>query len=71
MMKSKLLNSLILAALAAPGVTMAADAPVGPTLSSILDASGVSLSGDIDFSYSRLSGTGQFVTGGLNDRVFD
>ena len=68
MMKSKLLNSLILAALAVPGVAMAADAP---TLSSILDASGVSLSGDIDYSYSHLSGTGQFASGGLNDRVFD
>ena len=71
MMKSKLLNSLILAALAAPGVALAADAPTVPTLSSILDASGVSLTGDIDFSYSRLAGTGQFVTGGFNDRVFD
>jgi hypothetical protein len=68
MMKSKLLNSLILAALAVPGVAMAADVP---TLSSVLDASGISLSGDIDFSYSKLSGTGQFATGGLNDRVFD
>src|ERR1039457_2569732 len=76
MMKSKFLNSLILAALAVPGVAMAADAPAAapaPTLSSILDASGVSLSGDMDFSYSRLSGTGQFATGvgALNDRVFD
>jgi len=72
-MKSKFLNSLILAALAVPGVAMAADAPAAPTLSSILDASGVSLSGDMDFSYSRLSGTGQFATGvgALNDRVFD
>lgn len=71
MMKSKLLNSLILAALAVPGVALAAAAPAAPTLSSILDASGVSLSGDMDFSYSRLSGTGQFASGGPNDRVFD
>ena len=71
MMKSKLLNSLILAALAAPGVAMAADAaPAAPTLSSVLDASGVSISGDIDISYSKLSGTGVF-TSGTNDRVFD
>ena len=69
-MKSKLLNSLILAALAAPGVALAAAAPAAPTLSSVLDASGVSLSGDIDFSYSKLSGTGAF-TSGTNDRVFD
>ena len=71
MMKSKLLNSLILAALAAPGVALAAAVPAAPTLSSILDASGVSLSGDMDFSYSHLSGTGAFNTGGFNDRVFD
>jgi uncharacterized protein (TIGR02001 family) len=32
MMKSKLLNSLILAALAAPGVAMAADAPAAPAV---------------------------------------
>lgn len=67
MMKSKYLNALILTALGVPGVAMAADVP---TLSSILDASGVSLSGDMDFSYSRLAGTGQF-TSGTNDRVFD
>ncbi len=72
MMKSKLLNSLILAALAAPGVAMAADAaPAGPTLSSVLDASGVSLSGDMDISYSHLSGSGQFAGTTTNDRVFD
>ncbi len=70
MMKNKLLNSLILTALAAPGLAMAADAPAAPTLSSVLDASGVSITGDMDFSYSHLSGTGQF-TSGINDRVFD
>jgi Putative beta-barrel porin-2, OmpL-like. bbp2 len=73
MMKSKLLNSLLLAALAVPGVAMAADAPAKPavpTLSDVLDASGVSLSGDIDYSYNHLSGTGVF-TSGTNDRVFD
>jgi hypothetical protein len=70
MMKSKLLNSLILTALAAPGLAMAADAPAAPTLSSVLDASGVSITGDIDFSYSHLSSTGTF-TSGVNNRVFD
>jgi hypothetical protein len=74
MMKRNLLNSLILAALAVPGVALAADAPAAapavPTLSSILDASGISVTGDLDFSYSSLSGTGQF-TSGTNDRVFD
>ncbi|MGB8076462.1 MAG: outer membrane beta-barrel protein, partial [Gallionella sp.] len=76
MMKNKLLNSLILAAFAVPGVAIAADAaPAGPTLSSVLDASGVSITGDIDVSYSHLSGTGTFIPGllgaGPNDRVFD
>ncbi len=56
MLKKKLLNSLILTALTAPGLVMAADAPAVPTLSAILDASGVSVSGDIDVSYSKLSG---------------
>ena len=70
MMKNKLLNSLILAALAAPGLAMAADAPAAPTLSSVLDASGVSITGDIDLSYSHLSSTGAF-TSGVNNRVFD
>lgn len=73
-MKRNLLNSLILAALAVPGVALAADAPAAapavPTLSSILDASGISVTGDLDFSYSSLSGTGQF-TSGTNNRVFD
>jgi Putative beta-barrel porin-2, OmpL-like. bbp2 len=77
MMKSKLLNSMLLAALAAPGVAMAADAPAAiatpaaPTLSAILDASGISVTGDLDFSYSSLSGTGQFQGTTTNDRVFD
>ena len=71
MFKNKLLNSLVLAALAAPGFAMAADAPAAPTLSSILDASGVSVTGDIDLSYSKLSGTGQFAGTTTNDRVFD
>lgn len=78
MMKNKLLNSLILAAFAVPGVAMAADAaPAGPTLSSILDASGVSITGDIDISYNHLSSSGYFVdptthiATGFNSRVFD
>lgn len=70
MMKNKLLNSLILTALAAPGLAMAADAPAAPTLSSVLDASGVSITGDIDLSYSHLSSNGTF-TSGINNRVFD
>jgi hypothetical protein len=73
MLKNKLLYTLILTALSAPGLALAADAPAAPaapTLSSVLDASGISLSGDIDYSYSALSGKGQF-TSGTNNRVFD
>ncbi len=67
-------NTLLLAALAAafamPVYAADAPAPAGPTLSSVLDASGISVSGDIDTSYNHLSGTGKF-TSGTNDRVFD
>ena len=66
MMKSKLLNSLILAALAAPGVANAA----APTLSEVLDASGVSLTGYIDTGYTSMNSTGLFTAGGAT-RVFD
>ena len=83
MMKNKLLNSLILAALAAPGLAMAADAPAvtdpatphmampsTPTFGNVLDASGVSINGYLDTAYSHLSGTGLFTSGTAN-RVFD
>jgi hypothetical protein len=67
MMKSKLLNSLILAALAAPVVANAAV----PTLTEVLDASGVSLTGYIDTGYTNINSTGLFVGGTTNTRVFD
>ena len=72
MFKNKLLYTLILSALSVPAMadTPAPTAPVAPTLSAILDASGISVTGDLDFSYSALSGKGQF-TSGTNDRVFD
>ncbi|HMC12962.1 MAG TPA: outer membrane beta-barrel protein [Gallionellaceae bacterium] len=76
MLNPKLLNpKLLVAALTALfAVPAFADpapaAPAGPTLSSVLDASGISLSGDIDVSYNHLSGAGKF-TSGTNDRVFD
>jgi hypothetical protein len=66
MMKRKLLNSLILAALAAPVLANAAV----PTLTEVLDASGVSLTGYIDTGYTSLNSTGLFTTGGAT-RVFD
>lgn len=68
MMKSKLLNSLILAALAAP---ILANAAV-PTLTEVLDASGVSLTGYIDTGYTSLNSTGLFTGApGTATRVFD
>lgn len=69
MQKRKLLVAVLSTLFAAPALAET-PAPAVPTLSSILDASGISLSGDIDFSYNHLSGTGQF-TSGTNDRVFD
>ena len=66
-MKRNLLNSLILSALATPGVAMAANTP---TLGDVLDASGISMNGYVDAAYSYLSSTGKF-TSGTNNRVFD
>ncbi len=73
MFKNKLLYTLILSAFSVPAMadTPAPAAPVAPTLSAILDASGISVTGDLDFSYSSLSGTGQFQGTTTNNRVFD
>lgn len=69
MQKRKLLVVALASLFAVPALAET-PAPAAPTLSSVLDASGISMSGDIDFAYSHLSGTGQF-TSGVNDRVFD
>jgi Putative beta-barrel porin-2, OmpL-like. bbp2 len=71
MQKPKLLVAALTTLFAVPVLADPAPAaPAAPTLSSVLDASGISLSGDIDLSYSHLSGAGKF-TDGTNDRVFD
>lgn len=75
MLKNKSLYTLILASLSVPAMAdtpapAPVSAPTAPLLSSILDASGISVTGDLDTSYSLLSGKGQF-TSGTNDRVFD
>jgi hypothetical protein len=70
MQKNKLLLAALASAFALPVYAADAPAPTGPTLSSVLDASGISVTGDIDTSFSSLSGKGQF-TSGTNDRVFD
>lgn len=77
-MKLKLTVLATLAALS--GGAYAADAPV-PTLSQVLDASGISLSGYMDFAYNKMNSTGLFVnaapntatTAGTagNSRIFD
>lgn len=83
-MKRHLLNTLILAASIVPSVVMAADAPANmnmpaPTVSDILDASGIAVSGYLDVAYNKMSSTGLFVgtagplPGGFlgNSRIFD
>jgi hypothetical protein len=44
--------------------------PAAPSLSDVLDASGIAVSGYLDTSYSHLSGDGVFTSGAAN-RVFD
>jgi hypothetical protein len=48
--------------------------PAVPTLGQVMEATGISVNGYIDTSYTYLSGTGKFadpVTGGTPNRVFD
>ena len=66
---NKLTSSLILAGvISVPSVAMA-DGKV-PTLSDVLGASGVTMSGYIDAGYTNMDSTGLFTTGGAT-RVFD
>ncbi len=78
-MKKKLSVTAVLATLSAGA--FAADAPASvPTLSQVLDASGVSISGYMDMAYNSMNTTGLFVNapagpvvGGMpgNSRIFD
>ena len=81
-MKRHLLNTLILAASIVPSVVMAVDAPAkmpAPTVSDILDASGITVSGYLDVAYNKMNSTGLFVgstgplSGGVlgNSRILD
>ncbi len=82
-MKRHLLKTLILAATIIPSVVMAADASTkmpAPTVSDILDASGITVSGYLDVAYNKMNSTGLFfnavpgpVSSGLtgNSRIFD
>lgn len=75
MFKNKLM--LALASLGSvPAIAMAdapADAAKAPvaTLSQILDASGITATGYVDFGYTNLNSTGLFVGGAVPSRVFD
>lgn len=42
-----------------------------PTIANILDASGISINGFIDTTYTALSSSGKYVGGALNNRTFD
>jgi hypothetical protein len=74
---NKLTQSLIIAGIIAiPGVAMAADSiPAIPTLSDVLGASGVTMTGYFDVAYNNMNSTGQFVYNGVptgvNSHIFD
>ncbi len=75
-MKRHLLNTFILTAAIVPSVVMAADAPANmnmpaPTVSDVLDASGISVSGYLDVAYNKMNSTGLFVSPGVNSRILD
>ncbi|HET7764901.1 MAG TPA: outer membrane beta-barrel protein [Burkholderiales bacterium] len=67
-MKKLLIASAVTAAIAAPGAAMAQQARI-PTLSQVLDASGISVNGYIDAQYNWANRNLQF--NGSPDRVFD
>ncbi len=75
MLHRKLLNSLILAALAGPCIAMADTSQSTPTLSDVLGASGISMTGYLDFAYNDMNSTGLFLnpngTVGGNSHIFD
>src|SRR5204863_3867605 len=67
-MKKLLIASAVSAAFAAPTLALA-QAARAPTLSQVLDASGLNVSGYIDAGYSYANKN--VGTGGFTDRVFD
>lgn len=82
-MRKKLSVIAVLAALSASAYAdtpAGASAPAVPTLSQVLDASGITMSGYLDFAYNTMNTTGLFVnaptgplSGGVagNSRIFD
>ena len=71
-MERRLHAVIVIGALVLPGAVSAADpgAPAIPTLTEVLDASGLKVSGYIDASFTYLTGEGAF-TNGVANRVFD
>lgn len=72
---TKLKKIALITSLIAPGFAFADQAPPAPkpavpSISEILDASGITVNGYVDASYSHLSGNGKFING-VYDRVFD
>src|SRR5258708_26128335 len=67
-MKKLLIASAVSAAFAAPTVALA-QAARAPTLSQVLDASGINVSGYLDAGYSYANRNVE--AGGFSDRVFD
>ena len=82
MFKNKLLYTLVLAGVGSVPATAMADAPAelakasAPTLSQVIDASGISVTGYVDVGYTSLNSTGTFGGVGVDNnlgpsRVFD
>ena len=71
---NKLTKSLVIAGIVSMPLAAMADgaapAPAAPTLSDVLTASGVTLTGYIDAGYTNMDSTGLFTNGGAT-RVFD
>src|SRR3990167_1865980 len=70
-------KTILAASIAAASVSTAMAAekmiekPAVPTLGQVMEATGISVNGYIDTSYTYLSGTGTFTGAGTANRVFD
>ena len=69
-MKKKALVVCILAACSGTALADDAAKPAVPTLSDVLDASGVSMTGYLDFAFNKMNSTG-LQSGGVPSRIFD
>jgi hypothetical protein len=69
-MKKKALVICILAACSGTALADDAAKPAVPTLSDVLDASGIAMTGYIDFAYNHMNSTG-LQQGGIPSRIFD